>query len=162
MTFSKSAVAGIDPVDPAARGASTGEATRVLGEWLAGVIRDNPELYTQGTVLPSDFKILILNGQHVLSATRSDIPVTPGVKLDGKWWSPELILETANRGSEVSVVHLHDYLSGDFERANPEFIAAYDQAETKVEINLSLPVRNALDAICSIRMGVAGHIGKRS
>ncbi|MFX5747444.1 hypothetical protein ABTE19_21190, partial [Acinetobacter baumannii] len=28
------------PVDPAARGASTGEATRVLGEWLAGVIRD--------------------------------------------------------------------------------------------------------------------------
>ena len=31
------------PVDPAARGASTGEATRTLGDWLAGVIRDNPD-----------------------------------------------------------------------------------------------------------------------
>ena len=31
------------PVDPAERGAGTGEATRVLGEWLAGVIRDNPD-----------------------------------------------------------------------------------------------------------------------
>ena len=31
------------PVDPEARGAETGEATRVLGEWLADVIRHNPD-----------------------------------------------------------------------------------------------------------------------
>ena len=63
------------PVDPEARGAETGEATRVLGEWLADVIRHNPD----------NFRIL---GPDETASNRLAPPV---FEATGKQWNATVL-----------------------------------------------------------------------
>ena len=114
-------------------------------------IRDNPQLYTQGQILDSDYKILIINGRYVLSGSSRNIRILDGIKLDGKWWLPELVLNPASRGADVTVIPLSEFMDGDNSQIKIKFEDVYKRAETIVEINLSLPIRNALNAICDIR-----------
>lgn len=125
------------------------------------VLRDNPEIHNQGQIRESDYKILILDGRYILSTTLSKIEIFNGIKLDEKWWQPEMILNPTRRGTDVTVTHLSEMWTDDTSQINSVFAAAYAVAETKVEINLGLPIRNALDAIYDIRMEAVSNIGGR-
>lgn len=119
-------------------------------------IIDNPEIYNKGKVTEFDWKLLVLNGRYVLSSTNTKIKIMNGVKLNDEWWNPELIIQHANRNDGVSVIPIIDYIDGNptranLEQVNHEISLAHDNLESKTEINISLPIRNALDAIVRLR-----------
>lgn len=106
-----------------------------------------PNIYQQGRVEDHDYRLMIINGRYVLSRTNGTIPHLNGVVLDGVHWAPELILEPIERGKDVQVFHLHEYLNGDIKAVCEEFQTAVEKAETRVELNISLPIRNVLHEI---------------
>ena len=112
-----------------------------------------PEIYQRGRVEKFDYRLLIINGRYVLSTTHGDIPIMNGVQIDGVWWQPELVLATIKRGSDVTVTRLEEYLDGNIERIVDDFSKAGDSIETRVELNISLPIRNALHALLEGRLG---------
>ena len=114
------------------------------------LLKQEPDLYDSGKVMKFDYRLLILNGRHVLSITDGVIAIHNGVHAEGRWWAPEFVIKESVQGSDTVITHLHE-LSGDVEEVKREFEDAFKNIETRVEINLSLAIRNALDAVVELR-----------